>query len=73
MKYLSFFPSVIKATVGVVAFLVGIGWAAFISVHAIVKAEGKDIRQEVKAIRDIDMQHIDKRFDRIETLIRENK
>lgn len=64
------FPTV-KAVVAVVAFFIGLGWSAFVGVNMIVKAEGHDIRAEVKEIRAIDMSHIDKRFDRIEALIKE--
>lgn len=64
------FPT-LKAIVAVVAFFVGLGWSAFVGVNLIVKAEGQDIRREVKEIRAIDMTHIDKRFDRLEVLIKE--
>lgn len=72
MKLWSFVPSMIKASVGVVGFLISLGWGAFVAVNVIVKAEGRDIRREVKTIREIDMKHIDRRFDRIEVLIKEN-
>ena len=68
-----FLPSAVKGVLSVVAFLIGLGWTAFLSVNAIVKAEGRDIRREVKTIRDIDMKHLDKRFDKIEALIKENQ
>ena len=66
------FPTV-KAVVTVTGFLIGIGWGAYGMVYVIVKAEGHEIRREVKGIRDIDMGHLDKRFDRIEKLIKEQK
>lgn len=71
MKLLEMLPPIIKSIVGVVAFLIGLGWAAYGSVYLIVKAEGNVIREEVKQIRGIDMKHIDKRFDRLEALIQE--
>jgi len=66
------FPTV-KAVVTVTGFLIGIGWGAYGMVYVIIKAEGKEIRREVKVIRDIDIGHLDKRFDRIEKLIKEQK
>ena len=66
------FP-ILKAIVSIVVFLVGLGWTAYVSINTIVKAEGKEIRREVKNIRDIDMQHLDRRFDRLEVLIKEGK
>jgi hypothetical protein len=80
MKYLSLISPILKSVLGVIAFLVGLGWTAFISVHTIVKAEGQEIRREVKEIREIDLAHIDQRFnvvdkklDKIEQLIKETK
>jgi hypothetical protein len=69
---LEFIPPLIKSIIGTVAFLIGIGWAAFLSVNAVVKAEGREIREEVKQIRNIDMEHLNKRFDRLEMLIKES-
>ncbi len=66
------FPTV-KAVVTVTGFLIGLGWAAYGSIYMIVKAEGQEIRREVKIIRDVDMGHLDYRFNRIENLIKENK
>lgn len=66
------FPT-IKALLGVSAFIIGLGWGAYGAVYMIVKAEGQEIRREVKQIRDIDMSHLDSRFDRLEHLIKENK
>jgi hypothetical protein len=71
MKLLEILSPIIKSIIGVVAFLIGLGWAAYSSVYLIVKAEGKVIKEEVKQIRSIDMEHINKRFDRIEVLIKE--
>ena len=68
----SLMPSAVKAVISVVVFFVGLGWAAYGSVILIVKAEGKEIKEQVMEVRKIDIQHIDKRFDRIERLIQEN-
>ena len=73
MKLLPFLTPILKSIVGVVAFLISLGWAAFLSVNAIVKAEGQEIREEVKQIREIDMKHLDYRFDKIEKLIKETR
>lgn len=61
--------SVLKASLLVISFIFGLGWTAYISVHTIVKAEGKEIRREVNQLRSVDMQHLDKRFDTLEKLI----
>ena len=66
-------PPLIKGAVTVVAFFVGIGWASYGAVLLIVKAEGQEIKREVMEVRKIDIEHLDKRFDRIEKLIIENK
>lgn len=66
-------PPAAKAIFGVIAFFVGIGWASYGAVLLIVKAEGQDIRREIKEIRLIDITHLDKRFDRIEQLLKEER
>lgn len=63
-------PPFIKAIVGVVAFIISLGWAAYGSVYLIVKAEGQVIRQEFLTLDRKNMQHIDKRFDEIKELIK---
>ena len=68
----SLLPSAVKAMVSVVAFFIGLGWASYGAVILIVKAEGKDIEEKIMQVRNIDMSHMDKRFDRIEKLIKEN-
>jgi len=70
---LAFALPFIKSILSVLAFIVGLGWGAYGAVYMIVKAEGQEIRREVKSIRDIDMQHLNHRFDRIEKLIKEEK
>jgi hypothetical protein len=71
--YIDLLFPILKGIISVVVFLVGLGWTAYMSINAIVKAEGKEIRREVKEVRDIDMQHLDKRFDRLEVLIKEGR
>lgn len=66
------FPTV-KAIVSVTAFFIGIGWAAFATISIMVKAEADVVRREVKQIREIDMTHLDKRFDKLEVLIKETR
>lgn len=66
-------PPFIKGAVTVIVFFISLGWASYGAVLLIVKAEGKDIRKEVMNVRNIDMGHLDKRFDRIERLIKEEK
>ncbi len=65
-------PPFLKGAVTVVAFFVGIGWASYGAVLLIVKAEGQEIKREVMEVRKIDIEHLDKRFDRIEKLIKES-
>jgi hypothetical protein len=71
--YIDLLFPILKGIISVVVFLVGLGWTAYMSINTIVKAEGKEIRREVKEVRDIDMQHLDKRFDRLEVLIKEGR
>ena len=66
-------PPFIKGALTVVVFFVSLGWASYGAVLLIVKAEGQEIRREIKEIRLIDITHLDKRFDRIEKLIKEEK
>lgn len=66
-------PAAIKGIVSVGAFLISIGWIAFLSVHSIVKAESSAIRQEFDGKRLIDLHHIDKRFDETQAMIKELK
>lgn len=74
MKILwSLLPSAVKAIFQVIFFFVSLGWASYGAVILIVKAEGKDIKAQVMEIRKIDMSHMDKRFDRIEKLIKETR
>lgn len=65
-------PSAAKAIFQVILFFVSLGWLAYGAVIVIVKAEGKDIKEQVMQVRKVDIEHLDKRFDRIERLIKEN-
>lgn len=73
LNLIKFIAPTLKAIVGVCVFLVSIGWAAFATISVMVKAEADVVRQEVKHIRDIDMAHLDKRFDKLEVLIKEKR
>ena len=65
-------PPAVKAIAMVIVFFVSLGWASYGAVLLIVKAEGQEIRKDVMEIRSIDMEHMDKRFDRIERLIKQD-
>lgn len=67
---MDFLSPIFKGIIGVMAFLISIGWAAFLSVNAIVKAEGREIREEFHNFRDQDMKQINARFDETQALIR---
>lgn len=62
-----------KAVLVVIGFMVGLGWGAYQAVSRIAKAEASVVREEIKVIRTLDMEHLNKRFDRLEELISENK
>jgi hypothetical protein len=66
------FPTV-KAICAVVGFILGLGWGAYALVETVARAEADTVRKEIREIRGIDIQHLDKRFDRIEALIKDNK
>lgn len=77
MKQLfEFMLPTVKAAIGVCAFMIGIGWAAYASIYMIVDAKGQEIKREVEEKADIHLLHIDKkfeemgnRFDKIENLV----
>lgn len=64
-------PSAVKAIITVCAFLVTLGWASYAAISSMVEDEVHKAKEEMKEIRHIDIEHIDKRFDRLEQLIRE--
>lgn len=66
------FPT-IKAILAVMGFMIGLGWGAYQTVSSIAKAEAGSVRDEIKTIRTLDMEHLNKRFDKLEELIKEGK
>lgn len=66
-------PSAAKAIFQVILFFVSLGWLAYGAVIVIVKAEGKEIKEQVLQIRKVDIEHIDKRFDQVIREIRKEK
>lgn len=66
-------PPFLKAIISVCLFIASLGWGAYGAVLVIVKAEGRDIKKEVMNVRKIDMEHLDKRFDKLEQLIKESR
>ena len=66
------FP-VLKAILTVVGFMIGLGWGAYQGVSKIAKAEASAVRDEIKTIRTLDMEHLNKRFDRLEELIKDRR
>jgi hypothetical protein len=62
------FPT-IKAFVQVIAFMFTIVSLSYVGIVAIAKTEAKSIEDKVLAVRKADIEHLDKRFDRIEMLI----
>lgn len=61
----SVLPSAVKAIFTVIIFFISLGWAGYGAVILIVKAEGKQIKEQVMEVRKIDIEHIDKRFDQV--------
>lgn len=66
------FPT-LKAFTQVIAFMFTIVSLSYLGIVAIAKTEAKSIEEKMMAVRDADIQHLDKRFDRIEKLIKEIK
>lgn len=63
------FPT-IKAVIAVCSFMIGIGWAAFGTVSFMVKAQADEIRKEVMTLDKKNMDHINKRFDDTQSMIK---
>lgn len=63
----------LKAILTLVSVILGLGWGAYAAVSLIARTEAGLVREEIKQIRTIDMTHLDKRFDRLETLIKEKR
>ena len=72
-KLIPLIPPAIKAIFTVLGFMVGLGWGAYEAVSHIAKAEAGAVRDQVKEIRSLDMEHLNKRFDRLEELIKDSK
>lgn len=70
---LQFVLPTVKAILTVVGFMIGLGWGAYQAVSKIAKAEAGAVRDEIKVIRTLDMEHLNKRFDKLEQLIQEEK
>jgi hypothetical protein len=66
------FPA-LKAILTVVGFMAGLGWGAYHAVSEIAKAEAGAVKEEIKTIRTLDMEHLNKRFDKLEQLIKEER
>lgn len=66
------FPT-IKAIFVVVGFFIGVGWGAYQAVSMIAKAEATAVKEEMKTIRSLDMEHLNKRFDRLENILKQEK
>lgn len=69
----SFLFPTIKAFVQVIALMFTVVSLSYVGIVAIAKTEAKGIEEKVLAVRKADMEHMDKRFDRIEKLIKEYK
>jgi hypothetical protein len=72
-KLIPLIPPMVKAIFTVLGFMVGLGWGAYEAVSHIAKAEAGAVRDQVKEIRSLDMEHLNKRFDRLEELIKDSK
>jgi hypothetical protein len=72
-KLIPLIPPMLKAIFTVLGFMVGLGWGAYEAVSHIAKAEAGAVRDQVKEIRSLDMEHLNKRFDRLEELIKDSK
>jgi hypothetical protein len=73
MNWLKLIAPTLKAVSAVVAFLLGLGWASYEAVSSIAKSEAGAVREEIKSIRTVDMEHLNKRFDKLEELIKDKK
>lgn len=66
------FPT-IKSIILIISFLFTIVSISYTGIVMIAKTEAKNIEDKILAVRKADIEHLDKRFDRIEALIKENK
>ena len=70
---IQFLIPTVKAVLTVVVFMIGLGWGSYQAVSKIAKAEASVVRDEIKVVRTLDMEHLNKRFDKLEELIKEDK
>jgi hypothetical protein len=70
---LQFIAPTVKAVFGVVSVMFGLVAASYGGIVFIAKSEAQAIESKVMAVRQADIQHLDKRFDRLEALIKEIK
>jgi hypothetical protein len=70
---ISFVLPTVKAIFAVFTIVIGMGWGAYAAVSLIARTEAGLVREEIKTLRAADIQHLDKRLDRIETLIKETR
>lgn len=72
-KVAPFILPTLKAILTVIGFMLGLGWGAYQAVSQIAKAEADVVKDQIKEIRALDMEHLNKRFDKLEELIKEEK
>lgn len=72
-KLIPLIPPAIKAILTVIGFMLGLGWGSYQAVSQIAKAEANTVKDQIKEIRALDMEHLNKRFDKLEELIKEEK
>ena len=84
--FIALFPT-IRAFIGAISFLMGVGWGAYASIQLIAKSEASIVKEELKAWRGIDKEHFDEKIedvdgkltrveiklDELKDLIKENK
>lgn len=66
------FPT-LKAFIGVLMFMFTVVSVSYVGIVSIAKTEAKNIEEKIIAVRESDMSHLDKRFDRLEQLIKEKR
>jgi hypothetical protein len=72
-KAVPFILPALKAILTVIGFMLGLGWGAYQAVSQIARAEATAVKDQIKEIRVLDMEHLNKRFDKLEELIKEEK
>lgn len=60
---ISLMPPFLKAVLGVIAFMISLGWAAAIAIQLTVRTEVAQAKSEMRSVREADMEHINKRLD----------